>query len=68
MSFCIVHVPPDTNYKMRIYTTATRFLAFFGLVEFGLASPRTFKNVKYRSPEASIIKPKVFIIDMVYTP
>jgi len=50
---------------MRIDTTASCFLAFCGLFELGLASPRVSKNVLRRTSETFVIKPKVFIVDMV---
>ncbi len=54
-------------HRMRIHITFSRFLILCVFSGFGLASPGRSKNVMRRSSEASVIKPKVFIIDMVRT-
>ena len=64
MSFCIVQLL-HINYTMRLFNAARLLLAFSALLDIALASPRNDKNVMPRTTKASVIKPKIFIIDMV---
>lgn len=67
LTFHVIHLLLHTDLKMQFHTTASCFIAYCGLFEFGLASPRNAKDVMRRSSEVSVIRPKVFIIDMVCT-